>query len=185
MKMNPVVIVLANGFEETEAIGTADVLKRIGFIVKLAGLDSDVVTSSAGTRVQADLPFRDVELENTAALVLPGGLPGAHNLRDSQAVIDALQSMNRAGKVIAAICAAPIVLQRAGLSAGKRLTGFPGTNQGLADLVYTGSRTERDGNIVTGKGAGVSFEFGARIAEALGADPVKIKAVLDKMFALQ
>ena len=185
MKMNPVVFVLANGFEETEAIGTADVLKRIGFIVKLAGLDSDVVVSSAGTRIQTDLLFRDADLENAAAIVLPGGLPGAHNLRDSQAVIDALQSMNRAGKIIAAICAAPVVLQRAGLSAGKRLTGYPGTNQGLADLVYTGNRTERDGNIVTGKGPGVSFEFGARIAEALGADPAKIKAVLDGMFVLR
>ena len=185
MKMNSVVIVLANGFEETEAIGTADVLKRTGFIVKLAGLDSDVVTSSAGTRIQTDLLFQDVNLENTAALVLPGGLPGAYNLRDSQAVIDALQTMNRAGKVIAAICAAPIVLQRAGLSAGKRLTGYPGTNQGLPDLAYTGARTECDGNIVTGKGPGVSFEFGARIAEVLGADPAKIQAVLDGMFVLR
>ena len=185
MKMNPVVIVLANGFEETEAIGTADVLKRIGFIVKLAGLDSDVVTSSAGTRVQTDLLFRNADLENAAALVLPGGLPGSYNLRDSQAVIDALQNMNRAGKVVAAICAAPIVLQRAGLTAGKRLTGYPGTNQGLADLVYTGNRTECDGNIVTGRGAGVAFEFGARIAAALGADPAKIKAVLDGMFVLR
>ena len=182
MNKNSVIIVLANGFEETEAIGTADVLKRVGFQVLLAGLNETVVTSSAGTRVQADLLFKDADLTAAAALVLPGGLPGATNLRDSQAVIDALRFMNDSGKVVAAICAAPIVLERAGLSKGKRVTGYPGTNQGLPNLVYTGSRTECDGNIVTGKGPGVSFEFGARIAAALGADPAKINAVLDGMF---
>lgn len=180
-----IVIILAAGFEETEAIGTADVLKRIGFKVRLAGLDSPVVTSSAGTRIQTDLLFKEADLDQTDALVLPGGLPGATNLRDSEAVIAALQQMHRAGKVVAAICAAPIVLERAGLSKGRKMTGYPGTNQGLPDLVYTGARTECDDRIVTGKGPGVSFEFGARIAAALGADNAKIQAVLDGMFALR
>ena len=181
--MNPgtVVIILADGFEETEAVGTADVLKRVGFKVCLAGLDSAVVTSSAGTRIQTDLLFKDADLDS-AALVLPGGLPGATNLRDSEAVIAALQKMHRSGKIVAAICAAPIVFERAGLSKGRKMTGYPGTNQGLPDLVYTGNRTECDGNIVTGKGPGAAFEFGARIAAALGAGEAKIKAVLDGMF---
>ena len=185
--MNPknIVIVLATGFEETEAIGTADVLKRIGFKVCLAGLDSAVPVSSAGTRIQADLLFKDVDWEQTDALVLPGGLPGATNLRDSQAVVESLQHMHRSGKVVAAICAAPIVLERAGLAKGRKMTGYPGTEQGLPNLVYTGERTECDDRIVTGKGPGVSFEFGARIAAALGADPAKIKAVLDGMFVLR
>ena len=185
--MNPgtVVIILAAGFEETEAIGTADVLKRVGFKVCLAGLDSAVVTSSAGTRIQTDLLFKDADLDSAAALVLPGGLPGATNLRDSEAVIAALQKMHRSGKIVAAICAAPIVFERAGLSKGRKMTGYPGTNQGLPDLVYTGNRTECDGNIVTGKGPGAAFEFGARIAAALGADEAKIKAVLDGMFVLR
>ena len=119
------------------------------------------------------------------ALILPGGMPGAKNLDNSSDVDRLIEKTVADGGHLAAICAAPVVLQRAGLSAGKRLTGYPGTNQGLADLAYTGSRTERDGNIVTGKGPGVSFEFGARIAEALGADPAKIKAVLDGMFVLR
>lgn len=185
MNSPTVIIVLARGFEETEAIGTADVLKRVGFKVRLAGLDSAVVTSSAGTRIQTDLMFKDADLNSAAALVLPGGLPGAANLRDSQAVIDALRFMHRSGKVVAAICAAPIVLERAGLSKGRKMTGYPSTNQGLPDLVYNGARTECDGCIVTGKGPGASFEFGARIAAALGADDAKIKAVLDGMFVLR
>ena len=180
-----IVIILAAGFEETEAIGTADVLKRIGFKVRLAGLDSSVVTSSAGTRIQTDLLFKDADLDSAAALVLPGGLPGATNLRDSEAVIAALQKMHRSGKIVAAICAAPIVLERAGLSKGRKMTGYPGTNQGLSDLVYTGARTECDDRIVTGKGPGAAFEFGARIAAALGADEAKIQAVLDGMFVLR
>ena len=185
MNKNPVIIALAEGFEETEAIGTADVLKRVGFSVLLAGLASRIVTSSAGSHIQADLLFGDVDWNKAAALVLPGGLPGATNLRDSQAVIDALQLMNRSGKVVAAICAAPIVLERAGLTEGKRMTGYPGTNRDLPKLVYTGNRTECDGGIVTGKGPGVSFEFGARIAAALGADQARINAVLDGMFVLR
>lgn len=180
-----VVIVLAPGFEETEAIGTADVLKRIGFKVSLAGLESPVVASSAGSRIQTDLLFKAVDLNRIDALVLPGGLPGATNLRDSQAVIAALQLMHRSGKVVAAICAAPIVLERAGLARGRKMTGYPGTEQGLPDLVYSGARTECDDRIVTGKGPGVSFEFGARIAAALGADPAKINSVLDGMFVLR
>ena len=185
MNKAPVVIVLADGFEETEAIGTADVLKRVGFTVRLAGLNGLTVASSAGTRIQADLLFKDVNLEDAAALVLPGGLPGATTLRDSQAVIDALRYMSSSGKVVAAICAAPIALERAGLTEGKRVTGYPGTNQGLPNLAYTGARTECDGKLVTGKGPGVSFEFGARIAASLGADSAKINAVLDGMFVLR
>ena len=185
MKEHSVIIVLADGFEETEAIGTADVLKRVGFPVLLAGLDSKTVRSSAGTRILADLLLQEVDWSVADALVLPGGLPGATNLRDSQAVTDALKRMQRAGKVVAAICAAPIVLERSGLSEGKRMTGYPGTNQDLPKLLYTGSRTECDGKIVTGKGPGASFEFGARIAAALGADPANIDAVLDGMFVLR
>lgn len=180
-----VVIVLADGFEETEAIGTADVLKRIGFPVRLAGLESITVTSSAGTRILADQLFQDIDWDQAAALVLPGGLPGATNLRSSSAVTDALRRMHQAGKVVAAICAAPIVLERAGLTKGKCVTGYPGTERDLPELAYTGGRTECDDRIVTGKGPGVSFEFGARIAAALGAEPSKITAVLDGMFVLR
>lgn len=180
-----VIIVLAEGFEEVEAVGTADVLTRLGFTVRFAGLNADLVTSSAGARIAADLRFAAVDLDRIDALVLPGGLPGAANLRDSAEVIAAVQAMHACHKVVAAICAAPIVLERAGLTAGKRVTGYPGANQGLPGLVYTGNRTERDGNIVTGKGPGAAFEFGAAVGAALGADAARIAAVLDGMFVMR
>lgn len=177
-----VLLILAGGFEETEALGTADVLKRVGFSVTLAGLTEPVVHSSAHTKIVADCLLEEVDSSEFAALVLPGGLPGSTHLRDSEKVIALVQEMNREKKVVAAICAAPIVLERAGITRGRIITGYPTTNEGLADLVYTGNRTERDCNLVTGKGPGVTFEFAFRVAEALGAPEEKINAVKDGMF---
>lgn len=185
MNTSCILMILADGFEETEAIGTADVLKRIGFKVVLAGLNSEIVRSSAGTKVVTDILFANVNLTQACALVLPGGLPGATNLRDSREVIQALQYMYQQKKITAAICAAPIVLERAGLTKGRTVTGYPGSNQNLPDLLYTGARTECDGTIITGKGPGVSFEFAARIASALGAPQEKINQVFDGMFVLR
>ncbi len=185
MTPGKIIIVLADGFEETEAVATADVLKRLGFQVVLAGLDSERVRSSAGTTILADLLFRSADLNQADALVLPGGLPGALHLRDSSVVSDALRFMSAQGKVVAAICAAPIALERAGLAKGKKITGYPGTNKDLADLHYTGSRVERDGLTVTAKGPGVSFEFAAAIAQTLGTPQDRIDAVLNGMFVLR
>ena len=185
MNRKQAVILLADGFEELEAVGTGDVLKRLGIAVRFAGVNSETVTSSAGVALHADLLLADVDWNAADAVVLPGGLPGAEHLRNSSAVMEALQKMYGAGKVVAAICAAPIALERAGLVRGRTVTGYPGTNAGLADLVYTGKRTERDGNLVTGKGPGATFEFAARIAEALGVPQEDIDRVFDGMFVLR
>ena len=177
-----VLLILADGFEETEALGSADVLKRLGVTVTLAGLESAVVRSSANTKIVADCLLEEVSLDDFAGLVLPGGLPGSTNLRDSEKVITLVRKMYESQRVVAAICAAPIVLERAGITANRTVTGYPSTNEGLADLVYTGERTERDGNLVTGKGPGVTFEFAFRVAEALGISGEKINAVANGMF---
>ncbi len=185
MNTGKIILVLAEGFEETEAVATADVLKRLGFQVQMAGLNSERVKSSAGLTILADLLFRNADLAQADALVLPGGLPGALHLRDSSAVTDALDFMAEHGKVVAAICAAPIALERAGLTKGRKITGYPGTNQQIPDLKYTGNRVERDGLTVTAKGPGVSFEFAAAIALTLGTPQDKIDAVLNGMFVLR
>ncbi|MBO7148144.1 MAG: DJ-1/PfpI family protein [Lentisphaeria bacterium] len=185
MDLQQVILVLAEGYEETEAIGTADVLKRIGFKVILAGLNSEIVTSSAGTRIVTDCLFKDADLDAAAGLILPGGLPGSTNLRDSDEVIRALQYMDQKGKITAAICAAPIVLERAGLTKNRTVTGYPGCDQGIEGLSFSGNRTECDGTVVTGKGPGVSFEFAAAVAKALGASDEKINAVMNGMFVLR
>jgi protein deglycase len=109
-------------------------------------------------------------------------MPGSENLRGSDAVMDALKRMNAKGGIVCAICAAPIALGRAGLLQGKSATSYPGFNSRLEGANYTGSRVERDGNVITGKGAGASFEFAAVVAEALGKPKSDIKKLYDAMF---
>ena len=181
-----VLILLADGFEEVEAVGTGDVLKRLGCQVVMAGVESEKVRSSASLYLCADALLDSLEndLSTFDAVVLPGGLPGATNLRDNMKVKDLVRGFAAEGKIVAAICAAPAALSAFGILKGKRVTGYPGCERlsPVSDLAFTGSRTERDGNIVTGIGPGVSLEFGAEIGRALGVEEEKIDSVLDAMF---
>lgn len=176
-----IVMLLAEGFEETEAIATADVLARLGFGLWLTGLASDTVTGAHGITVKTDRLISDIELDDCDALVLPGGMPGSTNLRDSHAVIDLVQNAEVAGKVVAAICAAPIVLKRAGIIEGKRVTCYPGFEEALAGSDYTAARCETDGKIITARGVGVAFEFGAAIGMALGIAEEEITGLFKAM----
>ncbi len=162
--MSKILIMLAPGFEEAEAIITADVLKRMGFDVTLAGVTSLEVTGSHNMTVKADTLLADVNTVNYCAVVLPGGLPGATNLRDKQAVLDIYGN----GGIAAAICAAPLALAAFGLLDGRTVTGYPGMEKEFGNARYTGKFTETDGRIVTGKGPAAAFKFGAAIGEALG-----------------
>lgn len=176
-----IVIALAEGFEETEAIAPADVLKRLGFEVILAGVERERVRGAHGIIVTADCEFKVLKPGNARVIMLPGGMPGSVNLRDNDLVIDFVGKMFDAGKVVAAICAAPIALAKAGVTTGKKITAYPGFEDQLEGAVYTGARVERDGNIITAKGPGTAFEFAAEIAKALGkADAVA--ECLESMF---
>ena len=92
--------------------------------------------------------------------------------------------MHAAGKTVAAICAAPIVLHKAGLTGGRRITGYPGSEQMAPGLVYTGERTETDRGVVTGKGPGAAFEFAFVLAAALGSTAEEIRNVKQQMLVL-
>lgn len=181
-----VLILLADGFEEVEAVGTGDVLKRLGCQVVMAGVESEKVRSSASLYICADALLDSLtgDLSSFDAVILPGGLPGATNLRDNGKVKKIVAGFAAEGKIVAAICAAPAALSAFGILEGKCVTGYPGCERlsPVSDLAFTGSRTERDGNIVTGKGPGVSLEFGAEIGRALGVEEEKINSVLDGMF---
>lgn len=187
-----VLILLADGFEEIEAVGTGDVLKRLGCQVVMAGVESIKVRSSASLYICAD-SLLDTLMENESllasfdAVVLPGGLPGATNLRDSIKVKNIVETFAGEGRIVAAICAAPAALGAFGLLENKKVTGYPGCEKlsGCPSLAFSGRRTERDGNIVTGKGPGVSLEFGAEIGRALGVEEEKILATLEAMFVVK
>lgn len=163
------VIVLADGFEEIEALTPADVLKRLGCRVILAGLDQQEVTGAHGFRIVCDALMKDTDLSGADAVILPGGLPGATNLRDNGALADILRQRNAAGKLCCAICAAPIVLECAGIINGRAVTGYPGCEglSGSETLKFTGAPALRTENLVTGKGPGASFDFAREIALAL------------------
>lgn len=176
-----IVILMANGFEETEAIATADVLARLGFELCLASLKSKNVTGAHGITIQADCLINDIKLDDFDALVLPGGMPGAINLRENSTVIELVKNAKNTDKVIAAICAAPIVLAQAGIIAGKQVTCYPGFEEQLSSALCTGTRCEQDGNIITARGVGASFEFGAKIAQALGVATDEIEQLFKAM----
>lgn len=168
--MKKILTVLADGFEETEAVAVVDVLKRAGLQVCLAGLDSAVVRGAHDIRITADALLEEVKNDTFDAVYLPGGLPGATNLLASAAVGEILKTTAARGGIVSAICAAPIVLARHGLLTGKTFTMYPGFEDYLDGLEPTGRAAERCGNVVTGKGPGAVFAFAAKLAEALDVD---------------
>ena len=121
--MTKVAVVFAEGFEEIEALSPVDVFRRAGFDCSMLGLESASVTGSHGIQVAMDGVF-DGNFADYDLVVLPGGMPGSTNLRDNETLIASLQEAAKAGKYVAAICAAPIVLERAGLLEGRKFTCF-------------------------------------------------------------
>lgn len=176
MESKKAVLILAPGFEETEAISTADVLRRGGVELVLAGIDqSDWVESTHGVRIGLDTCLKDVSINDQDVLVLPGGMPGARKLAESEEVIDAVKKAAAGEILIGAICAAPIVLAAAGVLRGRRVTCFPGFDSELADGIYTGNRLENDDGLVTAVGPGAALEFGLALLRELGLEREAVK----------
>ncbi len=168
IKMNKVYLFLADGFETVEALAPVDVMRRAGLqVVTVSIMGRRNVVSAQGVTVEADALFDEVALEGAAALVLPGGGVGTDNLSAHTALRALLESECAKGVLVAAICAAPMVLGRTGLLNGKRATCYPGCESDLFGATYTAAPVEQDGNIITACGPGVSFDFGFAIVERL------------------
>lgn len=184
MNNKTVCILLADGFEETEALTPADIFKRLNINVTLAGVETYKVRSAHDFYIATETLLSDISAADFDALVLPGGLPGAINLRNSQAVTDLINQAYNNNKICAAICAAPIVLRDAGVAKDKRITGYPGTEQlsRTPDFHYTGNGVERDGRIITAKGMGKSAAFAFEIARALGISEDRIHDIAENTF---
>ena len=164
-----VVVFLAEGFEEVEALAPVDVMRRAGLAVKLAGVTGREVTGSHGICVQTDMDAQEVDATLLEAMVLPGGLPGTHNLEASPAVQRCIDSCVAQGKLVAAICAAPSILTHKGLLAGKNATAFPSFQKDLQEggALLSESYVVRDGQFLTARGMGVATQFGLALVEAL------------------
>ena len=157
-------VFLADGFEEIEALAPVDFLRRAGVEVVTVGVNSAEVTGAHAIKVLADITADDVVLnENLQGVILPGGMPGAENLNNSAIVQNAIDYCAENNKILSAICAAPFILGRRGLLKGKKATCFPGFEDELIGARLEEYGVVTDGLVVTAKGAGVAWEFGAAI----------------------
>lgn len=163
-----VYVILGTGFEEVEAIAPVDILRRCGVTVKTAGIGGLQITGAHGITVTADCTVDDLDLDVMDMIVLPGGLGGVASINSSEAALAAVSKAWNDGKYVAAICAGPTVLARLGLTAGKSVTGYPGTEPQLGDCQYVSDApVVVDGRLITSRGPGTALLFGWKLAEIL------------------
>ncbi|MDR1880531.1 MAG: DJ-1/PfpI family protein [Tannerellaceae bacterium] len=166
--MKTAALFLATGFEETEAVGTIDVLRRGGIETTIVSVTRKrYVTGAHGLTIAVDALFSKANFVTTDALILPGGMPGSRHLNDCESLKQILVTHNRRGKLIAAICAAPLVLGGLGLLEGRRATCYPGFETHLIGAEIMGEPVVIDKNIITGKGPGLVFDFALAIVKTL------------------
>jgi 4-methyl-5(b-hydroxyethyl)-thiazole monophosphate biosynthesis len=165
--MARVLVPLADGCEELEAVTIIDLLRRAGVEVVTAGLGEGVVRASRGVLLLPDTTL-DVALgDDYDMVVLPGGMPGATHLKEDARILDLLKKMAAAGKYTAAICAAPMVLAEAGVLAGRQATSYPGFLDGLADVTLRSEAVVQDGTVLTSRGPGTAIDFALALVEVL------------------
>lgn len=167
--MANVLIPLAQGCEELEAVTVIDLLRRAGIEVTTVGLDDQPVKASRGTVLMPDTTLDAVLDQNFDMIVLPGGLPGADHLNNDPRIHTLLMQMTEAGKYTAAICAAPKVLASAGLLNGKHATSFPGALDAINtdNLHYEQTAVVIDGKVITSRGPGTAMDFALTLIELL------------------
>jgi len=162
-----VIVLLANGFEELEALSPVDILRREGIEVLTVGIGGKTVCGTHGIRVEADILPEEVCTEKIEAVIFPGGMPGSLNLDASAWSDKFIAAAEKNGGRIAAICAAPLVLGRRGLLRGRRATCFPGFESELIGAVATGEAVVTDGLITTARDFRAAVEFGDELARLL------------------
>jgi 4-methyl-5(b-hydroxyethyl)-thiazole monophosphate biosynthesis len=167
--MKKVILFLAEGFEEVEALTVVDYLRRKNINVDTVSITEDnKVKGAHEIVVLADKIINDIkDIDDYDAVIIPGGLPGATNLRDNDKVIDVVKKVNENGKLISAICAGPIVLERAGVINGKNVTSYPGFEDDLKNGIYIEKNVVRDGNIITARGPALAVDFAIEIIRYL------------------
>lgn len=176
-----VYVILAEGFEEVEALTVVDVVRRTGEEVQTVSITSgNDVTGAHGVTVKADVLMVDTDLRNSDMIVLPGGMPGALNLRNDATLCAVLRERAQKGRLIAAICAAPYILGELDILRDRKATCYPGFEDKLIGAEYTAAMVEHDGNIITAKGPAAAMSFALEIAATL-TSVAKAKEVAEGM----
>ena len=162
-----VLVLLADGFEEIEALTPVDMLRRAGVEVKTVGIGTMTPTGSHGITVKADIDPEEVDLSKLEMVVFPGGMPGALNLDASAFTDKVLLAAKEQGARIAAICAAPLVLGRRGILFGRKATCYPGFENELVNAIVVPDGVVTDGLITTARGMGVALEFSKELVRVM------------------
>lgn len=166
--MARVLVPLAQGCEELEAVTIIDILRRAGVEVTSAGLTAGPVHASRGTVLLPDMSLDAMLQQEFDMIVLPGGMPGSEHLKNDVRIIALLQNMSAAGKYVAAICAAPMALHAAGLLQGRRATSYPGVLDQLPGThIICADAVVVDGRLVTSRGPGTAMDFSLMLVELL------------------
>ena len=177
-----VVVFFATGYEGIEALSVVDVLRRGEVEVIMTGVDGKTVKSSRNIPVVMDQTLEEVDYESVDMLVLPGGVPGVHNLFASEEVKKQVKQFKDQNKWLAAICAGPGVLGKCGVLEGEKATCYPGFEEELIGACVLKERVVTSGKIVTGIGAGASLEFALELLSHLKgkevADKVKVAMII-------
>lgn len=175
--MKKAAVLLATGFEEGEALFIVDILRRANLTCDMVSIEDSLhLVGSHQIKVEADKRLT-ADINDYDMIILPGGLPGAENLRDDRTVIATVQTFNEEGKFVAAMCAAPIVLHKAGIVAGRTLTSYPGAayKELLAETNYKEEIVVVDGNMITSRGPATTFAFAYTLVDLLGGDSSVLK----------
>ncbi|MCR5208177.1 MAG: DJ-1/PfpI family protein [Eubacterium sp.] len=167
-----VYVFLADGFEIIEALAPVDMLTRAGVAVKTVGVTGELVKSSCGVSVAADMKIDEFDFYDVEAVVLPGGMPGTLNLEANAAVQNAIDNAVNINIPVCAICAAPSILGNKGLLNGKSAVCFPGFEDKLVGASVSDEYVVTDGNFITARGAGVCIDFGLEIVKKLKGEAV-------------
>ncbi len=170
--MKKVAVFLANGFEEIEALTVVDIMRRANIHCDMVSIEDIEVIGAHNIKVTADKIIND-EIKEYDLVVCPGGMPGATNLQKHSKVIELIKYFYENNKLVAAICAAPIVLAEAGIIAEKNITSYPGFEDQLKGCNYTQNEVEVHGNIITSRGPATAMAFSYKLVEMLGEESYK------------
>lgn len=157
---------LADGFEEVEALAVVDVLKRAEIEVYIVSVTGEkLVTGAHQIGICADICFDEADFDKCDMIFLPGGMPGTLNLKNHKGLTEQIRNFDKSGKKLAAICAAPSILGELGILNGKRAICFPGFEDSLRGAIITDERAVTDGTIFTSKGMGTAIDLGLEIVK--------------------
>ncbi|HEY9054191.1 MAG TPA: DJ-1 family glyoxalase III [Rectinemataceae bacterium] len=167
--MKKACLILAEGFEEVEAVTPVDYLRRAGVEVTVAGLGGTRISGGHGIVIEADLPLSELASATFDALIVPGGMKGAERIARSAEAKAFVQRHFASGALLGAICAAPaVVLHRGfGILKGRRFTCYPGMEEEVEGATFTQGRVVVDGNLITSRGPGTAGEFALALVSAL------------------